>query len=80
MAVEVVEAFMPGIFYRKGSPDDPPYKEEGDMVVIGDTLGLIEIMKSFSPVEAGVAGRLVRFLVESGDTIDAGQAICEIET
>ncbi|MDQ1850621.1 acetyl-CoA carboxylase [Gemmobacter fulvus] len=80
MAVEVVEAFMPGIFYRKGNPDDPPYKEEGDMVVAGDTVGLIEIMKSFAPVETGIAGRLVRFLVESEDTVDAGQAICEIET
>lgn len=79
MAIRTIEAFIPGIFYMKPSPDDPPFKQPGDMVAAGDTIGLIEVMKSFMPVEAEEAGRLVRFLVASEDAVDAGQPICEIE-
>ncbi len=45
----------------------------------GDTVGLVEAMKSFFPVESDVAGTLVRFLVEDGAPIDADDAIAEIE-
>jgi biotin carboxyl carrier protein len=79
MAIHTIEATMPGIFYKKASPSDPPYKQLGDAVAIGDAVGLIEIMKTFMPVEATTAGRFVRFLVESGDEVDAGQALCEVE-
>ena len=36
---------LPGTFYRRPAPDKPSYKEDGDSVAIGDTVGLIEVMK-----------------------------------
>jgi acetyl-CoA carboxylase biotin carboxyl carrier protein len=79
MAIKTIQAPIPGIFYRRPAPDQPPYKDEGDVVAIGDTLGLIEVMKTFTPVVAEEAGRLVRFVVENEEPIMAGQALAEID-
>ena len=37
---------LPGTFYRRPSPDKPVFKEVGDVVAVGDVIGLIEVMKS----------------------------------
>ena len=79
MAIHQVFAPLPGFFYRRPSPDEAPFKSEGDIVSVGDTIGLVEAMKSFFPVEAEAAGRLVRFLIEDGTAIDAGHIVAEIE-
>ena len=62
---------MTGLFYRAGSPDDPPFVEEGDIVVQGQTVGLIEAMKVFSEVPAEIGGRVIRFLAGNGDLVQA---------
>jgi acetyl-CoA carboxylase biotin carboxyl carrier protein len=79
MAIKTIQAPIPGVFYRRPAPDQPPYKNEGDAVAVGDTLGLIEVMKTFTPVVAEEAGRLVRFVVENEEPIMAGQALAEID-
>ncbi len=79
MAIKTIQAPIPGVFYRRPAPEQPPFKNEGDGVEVGDTLGLIEVMKTFSPVVAEEAGRLVRFLVENEEPIMAGQALAEID-
>ena len=67
------------VFYRRPSPDEAPFKSEGDVLSIGDTVGVIEAMKSFFPLEVETAGRLVRFLVKDGTEIEAGDILAEIE-
>ena len=79
MTTQTIRAPVPGTFYMRASPGEPPYKEPGSAVSIGDTVGLIEVMKSFMPIEATAEGRLLRYLVESDETVDLGQAVCEIE-
>jgi len=79
MALYQVLSPLPGIFYRRPSPEQDPFKAEGDRVAAGDTVGLVEAMKSFFPAEADQAGKLLRFLVEDGDAVDAEQALAEIE-
>jgi acetyl-CoA carboxylase biotin carboxyl carrier protein len=79
MAIKTIQAPIPGVFYRRPAPEQPPFKNEGDAVAVGDTLGLIEVMKTFSPVVAEEAGRLVRFLVDNEEPIMAGQALAEID-
>ncbi|TPI13855.1 acetyl-CoA carboxylase [Mesorhizobium sp. B4-1-1] len=74
-----IPAPLPGIFFRKPSPDEAPFKQEGDTVAVGETVGLVEAMKSFFPVEADASGTLLRFLVEDGEAVDADQAIVELE-
>lgn len=79
MAIQQIFSPLPGIFYRKPAPDKPEYKNDGDAVADNDTIGLIEVMKSFNEVKAGVTGKLVRFLAENEDAVMAGQPIAEVE-
>ena len=79
MAVTTVACPLPGTFYRRPSPDQPPFKGEGDAVAVGDTLGLVEVMKSFTPVTAEIAGTVVRFHVEDEDAVMAGQPLVDLE-
>jgi len=79
MAKKQVLSPLPGTFYRKPAPDQPPYKNEGDKVAAGDVIGLVEVMKSFHEVKADAAGKVGKFLVENEDAIIAGQPIVEIE-
>jgi biotin carboxyl carrier protein len=70
---------LPGVFYRKPAPDRPAYKSEGDIVAVGDVVGLIEVMKSFIEVHAEASGRIVRFVIGDEEPIMAGQLLLEIE-
>jgi len=79
MATQQIFSPLPGIFYRKPAPDKPDYKTEGDMIAETDTIGLIEVMKSFNEVKAGVVGKILRFLAENEEAVMAGQPIAEID-
>ena len=79
MATRTIQAPIPGTFYRRPSPDQPEFKTEGDTVAVGDTLGLIEVMKTFTPVVAEEAGRVVAFHVENEDAVMAGQPLYDLE-
>lgn len=66
---------IPGVFYRKPSPDQPFFAQEGQKVSEGDTIGLIEVMKNFFEITADADGVIESFLVESEDIVEAGQEI-----
>jgi acetyl-CoA carboxylase biotin carboxyl carrier protein len=70
---------MPGTFYRRPDPESDVYVNEGDSVSAGDTVGLIEVMKSFHEVKADDDGTVARFLVEDEEAVDAGQDVLELE-
>ena len=76
---KTVKAQMPGTFYRRPDPDSDFYVEEGESVSAGDTLGLIEVMKSFHEVKAEEDGTVTRFLVENEAAVDAGQDLLEMD-
>ena len=79
MADKTVRAQMPGTFYRRPDPESESYFEEGDQVSAGDTVGLIEVMKSFHEVKAEEDGTIARFLVGNEEAVDAGQDLVEME-
>ena len=70
---------LPGVFYRRPAPDQPPFVEEGDAVEPGRVIGLVEIMKQFSEVTAEQAGTLVAFAVEDGGEVNPGDIIATID-
>ncbi len=70
---------LPGTFYRKPSPDDPPFKDVGDSVAVGDVIGLVEVMKTFNEVKADKAGEVAAFLVDNEDPVMAGQPLVEFK-
>ncbi len=79
MADNTIKAQMPGTFYRRPDPDSDVYVEEGAEVSAGDTVGLIEVMKSFHEVKVEEDGTVSKFLVEDEDAVDAGQDLVELE-
>jgi acetyl-CoA carboxylase biotin carboxyl carrier protein len=79
MARREVLTPIPGVFYRRPDPDSDPFVTEGDAVDAGATIGLVEIMKNFQPVETEGAGTLVEFLVENEDAVVAGQPVAIVD-
>jgi acetyl-CoA carboxylase biotin carboxyl carrier protein len=71
----VVRAPMVGTFYASPAPDKPAFVSVGQAVKQGETLGIIEAMKMFNPIEADVAGTVVKVLVESGQPIEFDQPL-----
>jgi biotin carboxyl carrier protein len=75
--VEVVAPVL-GTFYRRSSPDAAPFAEPGAPVAAGQTICVLEVMKTYHEVTATAAGALVEFLVEDGQFVEYGQAIARI--
>lgn len=69
---------LPGTFYTQPSPEEPVYKTEGDAVAVGDTIGLVEVMKTFIEIKSEVAGTFVSYALESGSAVTAGQVLAEL--
>jgi acetyl-CoA carboxylase biotin carboxyl carrier protein len=69
---------LPGTFYRRPAPDKPAYKNDGDAVAVGDVIGLIEVMKSFTEVKAEVASASITFIAENEEPVMAGQPLAEL--
>ena len=62
---------LPGTFYRRASPEAPEFKKDGEAVGADDTVGLVEVMKTFHEVPAGVTGSSIKYLVEDADAAGA---------
>ncbi len=76
--VIVVRSPMKGTFYRAPAPGEPPYCDAGDRVGPDDTVCLVEIMKLFNSIPAGVSGTVERFFVENAAPVDLNQPIVSI--
>lgn len=79
MTVKTIQAPLPGTFYRTPAPGEPVFQSEGDVVAVGDTIGLIEVMKSFTPILAEEAGTIIAFHVENEDAVMAGQPLYDLD-
>jgi len=75
----VVRAPMLGTFYRAPAPGEAPYVQSGDVVGEDDTIGLIDVMKLFTQVPAGVAGRVVEIVAQDAALVEYGQPLVLIE-
>lgn len=74
-----VKSPMVGVVYLSGDPTADNYVHIGDMVESGDTVCLIEAMKTFNPVKAHKGGRVTKILVEAGDPVEYGAPLIVIE-
>jgi acetyl-CoA carboxylase biotin carboxyl carrier protein len=70
---------MVGVAYLTPEPNAPAFVGIGTKVEAGQTLLLIEAMKTFNPITAPKAGTVTRILVESGDSVDQGQPLVVIQ-
>jgi acetyl-CoA carboxylase biotin carboxyl carrier protein len=68
-----------GVFYRRPSPDQPPFVQVGDKVSADDPVCTVDVMKMFTRISAGVAGRISEICVEDGQLVEHGQVLMRIE-
>jgi len=70
---------MVGVAYLSPEPGAPPFVTVGSKVAQGQTLLLIEAMKTFNQIKATRAGTVTRILVESGMPVEYGEPLMIIE-
>ena len=74
-----VKSPMVGVVYLSSDPTADTYVHVGDVVEAGETVCLIEAMKTFNPVKAHKGGRVTKILVEAGDPVEYGAPLVVIE-
>ena len=77
--IVAVLAPMSGIFYRSPAPGAPPFVEVGSRVEPDDTVCIVEIMKLFNSIPAGMVGTVVEIAAENEGRVAAGQPVMWIE-
>jgi len=70
---------MVGIAYLSPDPASPPFITPGQAVAAGQTVLLIEAMKTFNQIKAPKAGTVTRILVGNGQPVEYGQPLLVIE-
>lgn len=74
-----VKSPMVGTAYIRPSPDASPFASEGDQVSEGDTILLIEAMKTFNPITAPKSGKITKILVGDAQPVEFGEPLFIIE-
>jgi acetyl-CoA carboxylase biotin carboxyl carrier protein len=74
-----IRAPMLGTFYRTPKPGAPPFVEVGTFVREDDPVCIIEVMKLFNTVRAGVCGRISRICAEQGQMVEFNQPLFWVE-
>jgi acetyl-CoA carboxylase biotin carboxyl carrier protein len=68
-----------GTAYLAPEPGKPNFVAVGDKVTVGQTLLIIEAMKTFNPIKAPKAGTVVRILVENAQPVEYGEPLMIVE-
>jgi len=73
-----VLAPLPGTFYRAGEPGAPPFVEVGDAVEEDTVVGLLETMKLFNSVHAGVRGTVAEICLANAEAAGQGAVLARV--
>ena len=74
-----IRAPMLGTFYRSSAPGEAPFVEIGQQVKAEDTVCLIEVMKLFNSIQAGVAGKVAEIRVDNASLVEYGEVMIVID-
>ncbi len=77
--IEVIKSPSYGLFYAQPEPGSPPYVKLGDTVKEGDTLGLVEIMKTFTAITSTVDGEVIQIHVKNEEILGPDQPLFSIK-
>ncbi len=75
----VVKSPMVGTAYLAPEPGKPNFVAVGDKVTAGQTLLIIEAMKTFNPIKAPKAGTVTQILIENGRPVEFGEPLMIVE-
>lgn len=71
----VIESPMVGTFYSSSGPDSPAFVSPGSTIRAETTVCIIEAMKVFTEIPAGIAGTIAECLVKNGQAVEFGQPL-----
>ena len=74
-----VRSPMVGTFYRRPSPDEPPYVEVGSEVEVDAPLGLVEVMKLYTTIYAKARGRIAGVCANDAELVEYDQILFIID-
>lgn len=78
-AKNTFKAPIVGTFYRSASPEGAPFVNVGDTVKAGQTICIIEAMKTMNQVEADKPGTIKQVLVDNAQPVEFGDPLFVIE-
>ena len=76
---DVVKSPMVGTVYLQPQPDAPPFVKVGDTVTAGQTLLIVEAMKTMNPIPAPRGGKIVEIIVQDAQPVEFGEPLIVIE-
>ena len=76
---EIVKSPMVGTVYLHPHPGSPSFIKVGDQVSAGQTLLIVEAMKTMNPIPAPNAGVVLQILVEDGQPVEFGEPLVIVE-
>lgn len=68
-----------GIFYARPKPEQDPYVKVGSKVTATTVIGLIEAMKMFNEITAGVSGTIAEVLVDNQQPVEYGTVLFRVD-
>jgi acetyl-CoA carboxylase biotin carboxyl carrier protein len=74
-----INAPMPSRFYRAPSPEEPPFVEVGDVVSVGEPVAVLEVMKTYNPVEAPFSCEILEILAKDGEAVEYAQPLFRVK-
>ncbi|MGC8640653.1 MAG: acetyl-CoA carboxylase biotin carboxyl carrier protein [Isosphaeraceae bacterium] len=74
----VIKSPMVGTYYSSSAPDAPPFVTVGSVVHSESTVCIIEAMKVFTDIPAGVAGTIAEVLVKNGQPVEFDQPLFRV--
>ena len=78
--ISLVKSPMVGTFYAKPNPDAAPYVKVGDHVEADTIVCMVEAMKMYNEIPAGVSGKVVAVLVKNEEAVDVNKPLFKIDT
>ena len=77
-SMQSIDSPMVGIIYLTPKPSSPPFVKSGQKIKKGDTICLIEAMKTFNEIKSDKDGVVKSTLVKNGEAVEFGQPLFEI--
>ena len=77
-SMQSIDSPMVGIIYLTPKPSTPPFVKSGQKIKKGDTICLIEAMKTFNEIKSDKDGVVKSILVKNGEAVEFGQPLFEI--
>jgi acetyl-CoA carboxylase biotin carboxyl carrier protein len=73
-----IKSPMVGTFYARPKPDKPPFVNVGDHVQPETIVCIVEAMKMFNEIPAGLSGRVVEVCVKDGEPVDVNKPMFKV--